>query len=225
QNRERITKSEDRHSSIPAVKPLTSSQIQQFNSIKEKFERQQPIDVVFDPRRYPFKVLLQQPYPIINVDVHFLIDLPHIAYVHVSINNIEVPIQAARRNDDTFLLKFRPTLAGDYSIVLKDYIEQPVPGCPFIFPVYNPSVVHFEPFNRLQAINDCHLICNVDQAGPGKLFVMTYSQIDENQFEPILIPIQIQPLPSNHIRMSLSPLKVGTYRIYVAYRNIPVNGK
>ncbi|CAF1585250.1 unnamed protein product, partial [Rotaria sordida] len=24
------------------------------------------------PRRYPFKVLLQQPYPIINVDVHFL---------------------------------------------------------------------------------------------------------------------------------------------------------
>ncbi|CAF1246383.1 unnamed protein product [Rotaria sordida] len=223
QNRERITKSEDRHSSIPAVKPLTSSQIQQFNSIKEKFERQQPIDVVFDPRRYPFKVLLQQPYPIINVDVHFLIDLPHIAYVHVSINNIEVPIQAARRNDDTFLLKFRPTLAGDYSIVLKDYIEQPVPGCPFIFPVYNPSVVHFEPFNRLQAINDCHLICNVDQAGPGKLFVMTYSQIDENQFEPVLIPIQIQPLPSNHIRMSLSPLKVGTYRIYVAYRNIPVN--
>jgi hypothetical protein len=41
---------------------------------------------------------------------------------------MEIPIQAARRNDDTFLLKFRPTMAGDYSIVLKDFIEQPIPG-------------------------------------------------------------------------------------------------
>ncbi|CAF5161280.1 unnamed protein product, partial [Rotaria sp. Silwood1] len=24
------------------------------------------------PRRYPFKVLIQQPYPIVNVDVHLL---------------------------------------------------------------------------------------------------------------------------------------------------------
>ncbi|CAF3195269.1 unnamed protein product [Rotaria sp. Silwood2] len=177
------------------------------------------------PRRYPFKVLIQQPYPLVNVDIHLLIDLPHIAYVHVTINNMEVPIQAARRNDDTFILKFRPTIAGDYSIILKDYIEQPIPGCPFIFPVYNPNVVHIESFNRLQTINDCHLICNVDQAGPGKLFVMVYSQIDENQFEPTLIPIQIHPLPSNHIRISLFPLKVGIYRIYIAYRNIPINGK
>ncbi|CAF3728092.1 unnamed protein product [Rotaria sp. Silwood1] len=225
QNREQFIKPQDRYASLPLLKPLNNIQIQQFNSIKDKFERQQPIDVVFDPRRYPFKVLIQQPYPIVNVDVHLLIDLPHIAYVHVTINNIEIPIQAARRNDDTFLLKFRPTIAGDYSIVLKDYIEQPIPGCPFIFPVYNPNAVHFESLNRLQPINDCHLICNVDQAGPGKLFVMVYSQIDENKFEPILIPIQIHPLPSNHIRVSLYPFKVGIYRIYLAYRNIPINGK
>ncbi len=70
-----------------------------------------------------------------------------------------IPIQAARRNDDTFLLKFRPTLAGDYSIVLKDFLEQQIPGCPFLFPVYNPTVVHFESLNRLQSIDDCHLIC------------------------------------------------------------------
>ncbi|CAF4296348.1 unnamed protein product, partial [Rotaria magnacalcarata] len=55
-------------------------------------------------------------------------DLPHIAYVHITIHGMEIPIQAARRNDDTFLLKFRPAIAGDYSIILKDYIEQPIPG-------------------------------------------------------------------------------------------------
>lgn len=65
---------------------------------------------------------------------------------------------------------------------------------------------------------------NVDKAGPGKIFVMVYYQIDENQFQPVLIPIQIQPLPSNRIRISLSPSKIGTYRIYIAYRNIPING-
>lgn len=88
-----------------------------------------------------------------------LVDLPHIAYVQITINSIEVPIQAARRNDDTFLLKFRPIIAGDYSIVLKDFLEQSIPGCPFLFPVYNPTVVHVEAFNRLQSIYDCHLIC------------------------------------------------------------------
>lgn len=130
-----------------------------------------------DPRRYPFKVLLQHPYPLANTDVHLfsmcftrdvdelvlisfpLVDLPHIAYVHVSINGMEVPIQAARRHDDTFLLKFRPTIAGDYSIVLKDFVEQPVLGCPFILPVFNPSVIQLESFNRLQPLDDCHVIC------------------------------------------------------------------
>jgi hypothetical protein len=54
---------------------------------------------------------------------------------------------------------------------------------------------------------------------------MVYFQIDENSFQPIVIPIQIQPRPSNHIRISLSPSNIGTYRIYIAYRNIPINGR
>lgn len=46
--RERITKSEDRQQLLPsAVKSLTPAQIQKFNLLKEKFERQLPIDVVF----------------------------------------------------------------------------------------------------------------------------------------------------------------------------------
>lgn len=86
QRGERITKSEDRHLTN---KSLTNAQIQQYKVLREKFERQQPIDVVFginismlflyfnlllslDPRRYPFKVLLQHPYPIVNLDVHLL---------------------------------------------------------------------------------------------------------------------------------------------------------
>ncbi|CAF4341280.1 unnamed protein product, partial [Rotaria socialis] len=66
---------------------------------------------------------------------------------------------------------------------------------------------------------------NVNQAGPGKIFVMVYSQTDDNQFEPTTMPIQIHPLPSNHMRIALSPSKVGNYRVYVGYRNLPVNGK
>jgi hypothetical protein len=54
---------------------------------------------------------------------------------------------------------------------------------------------------------------------------MVYSQINNNQFQPILIPIKIQSLPSNRIRISLSPSNIGIYRIYIAYRNIPINGK
>jgi hypothetical protein len=41
---ERITKSEDRHLSNTN---LNDQQIQRFNSLKEKFERQQPIDTLF----------------------------------------------------------------------------------------------------------------------------------------------------------------------------------
>lgn len=41
---------------------------------------------------------------------------------------MDVPIQAARRADNTFLLKFRPLIAGDYSIFLKDGKEQSLPG-------------------------------------------------------------------------------------------------
>lgn len=89
-----------------------------------------------------------------------LVDLPQVAYIHIYINGMEVPIQAVRRNDDTFLLKFRPTIAGDYSIILKDFLEQSLYGCPYLFPVYNQNIAHIESFNRLQSITDCHLICN-----------------------------------------------------------------
>lgn len=68
--------------------------------------------------------------------IFVLVDLPQIAYIHVAINGKEIPIQAARRNDDTFLLKFRPLIAGDYSIILKDYIEQFIPG------TYYKIIVH-----------------------------------------------------------------------------------
>ncbi|CAF4103673.1 unnamed protein product, partial [Rotaria sp. Silwood1] len=76
------------------------------------------------PRPYPFKVILKNSYPIINDDIHFLLNQPHIAYVHITINGIQIPLLATRRHDNTFLLKFRPILAGDYSIILKDYIGQ-----------------------------------------------------------------------------------------------------
>ena len=54
---------------------------------------------------------------------------------------------------------------------------------------------------------------------------MVYHQQEDQSFQPIYMPIQIQPRPSNHIRIGLSPSKIGTYRIYIAYRNLPVNGK
>jgi hypothetical protein len=41
---------------------------------------------------------------------------------------MEIPLQAARRADDTFLLKFRPIIAGEYSIILKDLAEKLLPG-------------------------------------------------------------------------------------------------
>ncbi|CAF4332818.1 unnamed protein product, partial [Adineta steineri] len=72
QRAERISKSEDRHSLTSAPIPLNDLQIQRFNLLKDKFERQQPIDTVFDTRRYPFKVFLQHPYPLVNIDVHLL---------------------------------------------------------------------------------------------------------------------------------------------------------
>lgn len=171
-----------------------------------------------------------------------LVDNPQVAFVHVTINGVEVPLQAARRADDTFLLKFRPMIAGEYSVALKDLLEQPLPGGPFVIPVYNPSVIHLEPFRRLQSIEDCHLICscfsspirqfvstcssgNIDKAGPGKFFIMVYSVLDDKQLQPILIPIQIRSLASNRMRLCFTPPQVGTYRIYIAYRNLPINGK
>jgi hypothetical protein len=54
---------------------------------------------------------------------------------------------------------------------------------------------------------------------------MVYFVADDNQLRPSLIPIQIHSLPSNQMRISLSPPNIGTYRIYMAYRNLPINGK
>ncbi|CAF1615421.1 unnamed protein product, partial [Adineta ricciae] len=47
---QRVTKSEDRHSSASVTTPLNDLQIQRFNILKDKFERQQPIDTVFGAR-------------------------------------------------------------------------------------------------------------------------------------------------------------------------------
>ncbi|CAF1278454.1 unnamed protein product [Rotaria sordida] len=218
--KEQILKLEEKQQLKSQYKPLNEIEIQRLQLIKEKFERGQAIDIVFDPRPYPFKILLQNSYPLINSDVHFLIDQPHVAYVHITINGIQIPLVAIRRHDDTFLLKFRPILAGDYLIILKDYIGQLIPGCPYNFPVYNPNGTHIEPFNRLQSINDCHFICNIDNVGQGKFFVMIYDPL-----KPIRIPCQIQNLSKNRIRISFLPSKIGTYKIYIAYRNIPINGK
>ncbi|CAF3856128.1 unnamed protein product [Rotaria sordida] len=218
--KEQILKLEEKQQLKSQYKPLNEIEIQRLQLIKEKFERGQAIDIVFDPRPYPFKILLQNSYPLINSDVHFLIEQPHVAYVHITINGIQIPLVAVRRHDDTFLLKFRPILAGDYLIILKDYIGQLIPGCPYNFPVYNPNGTHIEPFNRLQSINDCHFICNIDNVGQGKFFVMIYDPL-----KPIRIPCQIQNLSKNRIRISFLPSKIGTYKIYIAYRNIPINGK
>ena len=57
-----------------------------------------------------------------------IVDLPHVVYVHITIDTIKIPLQAARRNDDTFLLKFRPIIEGDYLIILKNYMGQPMLG-------------------------------------------------------------------------------------------------
>lgn len=81
---ERITKSEDRHLSNTVLNDL---QIQRYNALKDKFEQRQPIDLLFgrnsrmqkpdlrflvDPRRYPFKILSPNPYPLVNTDIHLL---------------------------------------------------------------------------------------------------------------------------------------------------------
>ncbi len=88
QRTERITKSEDRNSSTTNVS-FNDLQFQRYYFLKDKFERQQPIDTVFgiqmvssfsrnsflsftDSRRYPFKILIQHPYPLVNFDVHIL---------------------------------------------------------------------------------------------------------------------------------------------------------
>jgi hypothetical protein len=61
---------------------------------------------------------------------------------------------------------------------------------------------------------------NIDKAGQGKLFIMIY-----DPFKPLRIPIQIQSLSATRVRISFIPPKIGIYRIYIAYRSIPLNGR
>ena len=60
----------------------------------------------------------------------------------------------------------------------------------------------------------------MDNVGEGEFFAMVYKQL-----KPIRIHYQIQCLSTNRIRTSFLPTNIGTYLIYIAYRNIPINGK
>jgi hypothetical protein len=60
----------------------------------------------------------------------------------------------------------------------------------------------------------------IDNIGQGKFFLMVYYQS-----KPVRITYKIQSLTQTHIRVSFLPLKIGTYRIYLSYRNFPINGK
>lgn len=88
-----------------------------------------------------------------------IVDHRDVAYVQITINGMQVPVLANRRADDTFLLKFRPTNAGDYLIALKNITGQLILSSPLNFPVYNPDGAYLEPFYPLQSIHDCHFIC------------------------------------------------------------------
>ncbi len=52
QRGERITKSEDRHPISRTLTPLNDLHIQRFNLLKDKFDRQQPIDTVFGMKNF-----------------------------------------------------------------------------------------------------------------------------------------------------------------------------
>jgi hypothetical protein len=45
------------------------------------------------------------------------------------------------------------------------------------------------------------------------------------QLKPIRISYKIEYLSKTRVRFGFSPFKIGTYRIYLAYRNFPINGK
>jgi hypothetical protein len=77
---------------------------------------------------------------------------------------------------------------------------------------------------RLFLSNLSHILLfslgNIDNIGKGKFFVMVYYQL-----KPIRISYKITYLSKTRVQISLIPLKIGTYRIYFAYRNFPINGK
>ena len=43
--------------------------------------------------------------------------------------------------------------------------------------------------------------------------------------KPLKIPYKLHLLSANRILITLVPSKVGMYRVYLAYKNIPINGK
>ncbi len=58
----------------------------------------------------------------------YLVDLPHVAYVQIYISEMKIPLQLLQKNNNTYLLKFRPLIAGDYLIILKDINGQAIQG-------------------------------------------------------------------------------------------------
>jgi hypothetical protein len=43
--------------------------------------------------------------------------------------------------------------------------------------------------------------------------------------KPLKLAHQTLSLATNRVQISISPPKIGTYRVYIAYRNLPINGK
>lgn len=80
------SKTEEKHPE--ELLPFTEREIRQFEILRQKFDYQQPIDVIFgmrtlffassvfipiiDPRRYPFKIYFSTSFPLINTDIHLL---------------------------------------------------------------------------------------------------------------------------------------------------------
>lgn len=54
---------------------------------------------------------------------------------------------------------------------------------------------------------------------------MVYFLNEQNQYKPIHIPIEIDSLPSNQMKIIFRPENPGKYRIYLAYRNLPIFGE
>ncbi len=55
-------------------------------------------------------------------------DRLHLAYVHITINETKIPLETIHKNENKFLFKFRPIIAGDYIIILKDSNGQSILG-------------------------------------------------------------------------------------------------
>ena len=100
---------------------------------------------ILDPRRYPFKVYLPTPYPLINTDIHLLsksvfaivvhlffslpiVEHSRLAHVNITLKEMVIPFQIIQQTSQRFLLRFRPIFTGEYSIVLTDSTGQSLPG-------------------------------------------------------------------------------------------------